>query len=159
MIQPLIQAMSFGQTAHEVATRQYWIHPALPEVIENALLELPISTARSRGRRRDGDDEPAWSLPGMSTSATPSTTRRSFDEGVVEADERGQRRLVGSATSWRTPAPRAWWASRQPAARRRRKGGCQYAALKSPTAIGRGVGPRLEAAREPASSRSTRRGR
>jgi mycothione reductase len=40
IIQPVIQAMSFGQTAHEVAHGQYWIHPALPEVIENALLGL-----------------------------------------------------------------------------------------------------------------------
>jgi mycothione reductase len=40
VIQPLIQAMSFGQTAHDVATGQYWIHPALPEVVENALLKL-----------------------------------------------------------------------------------------------------------------------
>ncbi|MGB8406057.1 MAG: mycothione reductase [Mycobacterium sp.] len=40
LIQPLIQAMSFGQTAQEVARGQYWIHPALPEVIENALLGL-----------------------------------------------------------------------------------------------------------------------
>ena len=44
VIQPLIQAMHFGQTAHDVATKQYWIHPALPEVIENALLKLPISS-------------------------------------------------------------------------------------------------------------------
>ncbi|KAA0100868.1 mycothione reductase [Mycolicibacterium sp. P1-18] len=40
IIQPLIQAMTFGQTAKEVAENQYWIHPALPEVIENALLGL-----------------------------------------------------------------------------------------------------------------------
>lgn len=40
LIQPLIQAMSFGQTAQQVARGQYWIHPALPEVIENALLGL-----------------------------------------------------------------------------------------------------------------------
>ncbi|MBW0113755.1 mycothione reductase [Pseudonocardia abyssalis] len=40
IIQPLIQAMSFGQDARTVATGQYWIHPALPEVIENALLDL-----------------------------------------------------------------------------------------------------------------------
>ncbi|WP_441959799.1 mycothione reductase [Mycolicibacterium houstonense] len=40
IIQPLIQAMSFGQTAKEVARGQYWIHPALSEVIENALLGL-----------------------------------------------------------------------------------------------------------------------
>ena len=36
----LIQAMSFGQTAQDVARGQYWIHPALSEVIENALLGL-----------------------------------------------------------------------------------------------------------------------
>jgi len=41
VIQPLIQAMSFGQRAHEVARGQYWIHPALTEVVENALLSLP----------------------------------------------------------------------------------------------------------------------
>lgn len=41
VIQPLIQAMHFGQTAHDVATKQYWIHPGLPEVIENALLKIP----------------------------------------------------------------------------------------------------------------------
>jgi len=40
LIQPLIQAMSFGQTALEVARGQYWIHPALPEVVENALLAV-----------------------------------------------------------------------------------------------------------------------
>ncbi|OBB98429.1 mycothione reductase [Mycobacterium sp. 852002-30065_SCH5024008] len=40
IIQPLIQAMSFGLTAHEMARGQYWIHPALPEVVENALLDL-----------------------------------------------------------------------------------------------------------------------
>ncbi len=42
LIQPLIQAMSFGQTAAEVARGQYWIHPALGEVVENALLGLDL---------------------------------------------------------------------------------------------------------------------
>ena len=40
LVQPLIQAMTFGQTADDVAKGQYWIHPALSEVIENALLGL-----------------------------------------------------------------------------------------------------------------------
>lgn len=40
LIQPVIQAMSFGQTAPDVARGQYWIHPALAEVVENALLGL-----------------------------------------------------------------------------------------------------------------------
>ncbi|CPR12541.1 NADPH-dependent mycothiol reductase MTR [Mycobacterium bohemicum DSM 44277] len=40
IIQPLIQAMRSGMTAQEMARGQYWIHPALPEVVENALLGL-----------------------------------------------------------------------------------------------------------------------
>ena len=44
VIQPLVQAMSFGQRAHDVARGQYWIHPALSEVVENALLALPTPT-------------------------------------------------------------------------------------------------------------------
>ena len=42
LIQPLIQAMTFGLSAHEMARGQYWIHPALTEVVENALLALPL---------------------------------------------------------------------------------------------------------------------
>jgi mycothione reductase len=40
LIQPLVQAAHFGQTADDVAKGQYWIHPALAEVVENALLGL-----------------------------------------------------------------------------------------------------------------------
>ncbi len=39
LIQPLVQAMQFGQTAEEVARTPYWIHPALTEVVENALID------------------------------------------------------------------------------------------------------------------------
>jgi mycothione reductase len=42
VIQPLIQAMSFGQSARDLARGQYWIHPALPELVENALLGLDL---------------------------------------------------------------------------------------------------------------------
>jgi mycothione reductase len=42
LIQPLIQAMSFGQRVTDVAEGQYWIHPALAEVVENALLSLDL---------------------------------------------------------------------------------------------------------------------
>jgi mycothione reductase len=42
VIQPLVQAMTFGLGAREMATEQYWIHPALPEVVENALLGLDL---------------------------------------------------------------------------------------------------------------------
>jgi mycothione reductase len=44
LLQPLVQAMTFGQTAEEVARGQYWIHPALMEVVENLLLALPDTT-------------------------------------------------------------------------------------------------------------------
>jgi mycothione reductase len=39
LIQPLVQAMQFGQTADEIANGQYWIHPALGEVVENVLID------------------------------------------------------------------------------------------------------------------------
>ena len=38
IIQTLVQGMSFGLTARQMAHGQYWIHQALPEVVENALL-------------------------------------------------------------------------------------------------------------------------
>jgi mycothione reductase len=43
LIAPLIQGMSFGQTVQEMALGQYWIHPALTEVVENALLGLGLT--------------------------------------------------------------------------------------------------------------------
>ncbi|MDR7300685.1 mycothione reductase [Haloactinomyces albus] len=42
LIQPLIQAMHFGLDARSMARGQYWIHPAMPELVENALLNLPL---------------------------------------------------------------------------------------------------------------------
>lgn len=40
LIQQLIQGMEFGQTVDEMATGQFYIHPALSELVENALLDL-----------------------------------------------------------------------------------------------------------------------
>ncbi|BDH56918.1 pyridine nucleotide-disulphide oxidoreductase family protein [Tsukamurella sp. PLM1] len=40
LIQSAITAMSFSIPAQEFARGQYWIHPALPELVENALLGL-----------------------------------------------------------------------------------------------------------------------
>ncbi|WIM66863.1 mycothione reductase [Corynebacterium breve] len=40
LIQQMITVMAFDLDVREVATQQYWIHPALPEVTENALLGL-----------------------------------------------------------------------------------------------------------------------
>ncbi len=42
LIQPLIQAMAFNTRVDDVARGQYWIHPALSEVVENALLGLEL---------------------------------------------------------------------------------------------------------------------
>lgn len=40
LVQPLIQAMSFDQPVVGLARGMYWIHPALAEVVETALLAL-----------------------------------------------------------------------------------------------------------------------
>ncbi|GAA0981853.1 Mycothione reductase [Nocardioides aquaticus] len=40
LVQPLIQAMSFDQPVVGLARGMYWIHPALSEVVETALLAL-----------------------------------------------------------------------------------------------------------------------
>lgn len=40
LIQPIVQMMTFGQDTREMVTGQYWIHPALSEVVENALLGM-----------------------------------------------------------------------------------------------------------------------
>lgn len=42
LVQPIIMAMSFGIDAHTAARGQYWIHPALMEVAENALLGIEV---------------------------------------------------------------------------------------------------------------------
>lgn len=42
LIQPIITAMSFGIDAGTFARGQYWVHPALMEVVENALLGLDV---------------------------------------------------------------------------------------------------------------------
>ena len=39
LIQPIIQAMEFDQRADDVARKVFYIHPALTEVVENAILE------------------------------------------------------------------------------------------------------------------------
>jgi mycothione reductase len=48
LITPLIQAATHGQPVSELARGQYWIHPALSEVVENALVKLAEQTGPSR---------------------------------------------------------------------------------------------------------------
>jgi mycothione reductase len=43
VMQPLIQAMALGNTVDEVARDVVYIHPALSEVVENVLLQVPAS--------------------------------------------------------------------------------------------------------------------
>ena len=39
LAQQVAQAMQFGITAERLAREQIWCHPAVPEVLENALLD------------------------------------------------------------------------------------------------------------------------
>ena len=47
LIQPPIQAAAAGQRVCDLARGEYWIHPALSEAVENALLKLPLEAAIS----------------------------------------------------------------------------------------------------------------
>lgn len=42
LLQPLVQAMTFGLDVTSMARGQYWTHPALAEVVENALLAVRL---------------------------------------------------------------------------------------------------------------------
>lgn len=50
LIQPLIQAMAFDTDLVDFARGQYWIHPALTEVVENAVLGLDLESRPSDPR-------------------------------------------------------------------------------------------------------------
>lgn len=40
LVQLIVQAMSTGQSARDIVRAQHWIHPAMPELLENALLQV-----------------------------------------------------------------------------------------------------------------------
>jgi mycothione reductase len=50
LIAPLIQAVSHGQRIADLARGQYWIHPALSEIVENALLKLAVDQTVASGQ-------------------------------------------------------------------------------------------------------------
>ena len=50
LIAPLIQAVAHGQRVADIARGQFWIHPALSEVVENALLKLPLDPVVRSGQ-------------------------------------------------------------------------------------------------------------
>jgi hypothetical protein len=60
---PLVQAAAAGQRVTDLARGQYWIHPALSAVVENALLKLSLESATSPA---------AWSPRGVSSSPQAS---------------------------------------------------------------------------------------
>ncbi|MEU9860675.1 mycothione reductase [Streptomyces sp. NPDC047971] len=54
LIQPLVLAMTLGIDAATLALSPYWIHPALTEVVENALLDLGLDHVL--GGHHDADE-------------------------------------------------------------------------------------------------------
>jgi mycothione reductase len=50
LITPLVQAVAHGQRVADLARGQFWIHPALSEVVENALLQLPLGREVESGQ-------------------------------------------------------------------------------------------------------------
>jgi mycothione reductase len=50
LIAPLIQAVAHGQRVADIARGQYWIHPSMGEVVENALLKLQLDTEVRNGQ-------------------------------------------------------------------------------------------------------------
>jgi mycothione reductase len=55
LIQPLIQAMQFDQTADQVAHGQFWIHPAITEVVENALIDALLQIEGDQAARMSAE--------------------------------------------------------------------------------------------------------
>jgi len=48
LLQPLVNAMRFGETVDQLAHDTFYIHPALTEVVEQALLEIAPPAARQQ---------------------------------------------------------------------------------------------------------------
>ena len=46
LLQPLVNAMRFGETVDQLAHDTFYIHPALTEVVEQALLEIAPPAAQ-----------------------------------------------------------------------------------------------------------------
>jgi mycothione reductase len=56
LLQPLVQAMMLGQTVDQLAHDVLYVHPALPEVLEQALLELASQGLDEDGATQRGDE-------------------------------------------------------------------------------------------------------
>ncbi|WP_420452027.1 mycothione reductase [Ilumatobacter sp.] len=79
LIQPIVQAMQLGTTAACVAHDVFYIHPALTEVVENALLEaLDDEAGGDQGSADDVDPSPPddEARPGLDEEAGGAITGR-----------------------------------------------------------------------------------
>ncbi|MGA9279421.1 mycothione reductase [Ilumatobacter sp.] len=76
LIQPIIQAMELDTPAEKVARGVFYIHPALTEVVENAILEALVETDPERVAPASAEDfQPtatdAEMAPGLATATSP----------------------------------------------------------------------------------------
>jgi mycothione reductase len=55
LLQPMVQAMMLGQTVDQLAHDVLYVHPALPELLEQALLELAAHSATDAVKRQSED--------------------------------------------------------------------------------------------------------
>jgi mycothione reductase len=56
LLQPLVQAMMLGQTVDQLAHDVLYVHPALPEVLEQALLELAMKVPHAGPKQKQRQD-------------------------------------------------------------------------------------------------------
>jgi mycothione reductase len=56
LLQPLVQAMMLGQTVDQLAHDVLYVHPALPEVLEQALLELAMKVPHAGPKQQQRQD-------------------------------------------------------------------------------------------------------
>ena len=108
LIQPLVQAMCLSTPVHDSPADPYWIHPALTEVVENALLALDVDVPG----RRSAVGVPApevYARAGLSAAVTARAADGcdQFPERllrVVVRDDPGVRRVLpqvpGSPPRW-----------------------------------------------------------
>jgi mycothione reductase len=56
LLQPMVQAMMLGQTIDQLAHEVLYVHPALPEILEQTLIELASQHPNGKTDRQRNDD-------------------------------------------------------------------------------------------------------
>ena len=74
LLQPLVQAMMLDQTVDQLAHDVLYVHPALPEVLEQALLEVAAQLPDS-GTETESDDGGLATTKTTHASQTPQVGR------------------------------------------------------------------------------------